>query len=130
LAEKRTGVERIPNWVGEASTTLEPLGLNPIQVAEAPSSISSILQALESTAEHLQRLESTLVARLESEGQELARIVVDHVLTCFWSHDPAISLTPVLTGLVPEVEAAAREGIQEVVEIVASRFERNVEPDL
>jgi hypothetical protein len=83
LAEKRTGVERIPNWVGEASTTLEPLGLNPIQVAEAPSSISSILQALESTAEHLQRLESTLVARLESEGQELARIVVDHVLTYF-----------------------------------------------
>jgi hypothetical protein len=31
---------------------------------------------------------------------------------------------------VPEAEAAAREGIQEVVEIMASRFENNVEPDL
>jgi hypothetical protein len=56
--------------------------------------------------------------------------VVDHVLTCFRSHDPAISLTPVLEGPVPEAEAAAREGIQEVVEIMASRFENNVEPDL
>jgi hypothetical protein len=57
-------------------------------------------------------------------------MVVDHILTCFRSHDPAISLTPVLAGPVPQAEATAREGIQEVVEIVASRFERNVEPDL
>jgi hypothetical protein len=57
-------------------------------------------------------------------------MVVDHVLTCFQSHDPAISLTPVLEGPVPEAEAAAREGVQEVVEIVASRFERNMEPNL
>jgi hypothetical protein len=56
--------------------------------------------------------------------------VVDHVLTCFQSHDPTVSLTPVLEGPVPEAEAAARERIQEVVEIVASRFERTVEPDL
>jgi hypothetical protein len=57
-------------------------------------------------------------------------MVVDHVLTCFRSHNPAISLAPVLEGPVPEVEAAAREGVQEVVEIVAARFERNVDPDL
>jgi hypothetical protein len=53
LAEQRIGVERIVKWVGEASTTQEPLGLSPIQVAEAPSSIGSVLQ----------RLESTLIAR-------------------------------------------------------------------
>jgi hypothetical protein len=57
-------------------------------------------------------------------------MVVDHILTCFRSHDPAISLTLVLEGPMPEAEATAREGVQEVVEIVASRFERNVEPDL
>jgi hypothetical protein len=57
------------------------------QRRQAPSSISSILPTLESVAEHLQRLQSTLVARLESEGCELAQIVVDHVLTCFQSHD-------------------------------------------
>jgi hypothetical protein len=117
-------------WVSEASSTLEPLGLSPIQVVEAPSSIGSVLLVRNSTAERLQRLESTLVARHEAEGRELARMVVDHVLTGFRSHDPTISLTPVLEGPVPEVEAAAREGVQEAVEIVASRFERNVEPDL
>ena len=57
-------------------------------------------------------------------------MVVDHVLTGFRSHDPAISLAPILEGPVPEAEAAAREGIQEAVNIVASRFERNMEPDL
>jgi hypothetical protein len=30
LAEQRAGVERIVKWVGEASTTLETLGLSPI----------------------------------------------------------------------------------------------------
>jgi hypothetical protein len=45
LAEQRTGVERIMKWVGEASTTLEPLGLSPIHVAEAPSSIGQVSAA-------------------------------------------------------------------------------------
>jgi hypothetical protein len=68
LAEQRAGVERIVKWDGEASTSLEPLGLSPIQVAEAPSSLSAILPALDSTTDRLQCLESTLVGRLEAEG--------------------------------------------------------------
>jgi predicted nucleic acid-binding Zn-ribbon protein len=130
LAEQRAGAQRIAKWVGEASTTLESLRLSPIQVAEAPSSIGAVLPALDSAAERLQRLELTLVARLEVEGRELARMVVDHVLTCFRSHDPTISLTPILEGPAPEVEAVTREGVQEAVEIMAARFERNMEPDL
>jgi hypothetical protein len=130
LPEQRAGVERIMKWAGEASTTLEPLELSPIQVAEAPSSIGNILLVLDSTTEHLQRLESTLVAHLEAEGWQLARVVVDHVLTCFRSHNLTISLTPVLEGPVPEAEAAAREGVQEAVEIVAAHFERSTGLDL
>jgi hypothetical protein len=57
-------------------------------------------------------------------------MVLDHVLTCFRSHDPAISLTPVPEGPTPEAEDAARKGVQEAVEIVTARFKRNVEPDL
>jgi hypothetical protein len=101
LAEQRTGVQRITKWVDEASTTLEPLRLSPIHVAEAPSSISSVHPELDSAAERLQRLESSLLACLEAKGRELAQMVVDHVLTCFRSHDPAISLTPVLEGPLP-----------------------------
>jgi hypothetical protein len=51
-------------------------------------------------------------------------MVVDQVLSCFRSHDPAIPLTPVPEGPAPEAEAAAREGVQEAAETVAARFER------
>jgi hypothetical protein len=71
-----------------------------------------------------------LLRASRAEGRELARMVVDLVLTCFQSHDPAISLTLVLEGPTPEAEAVAREGVQEAVEIVAARFVHNVEPDL
>jgi hypothetical protein len=57
-------------------------------------------------------------------------VVVDYVLSCFRSHDPAIPLTPVLVGPVLEMVAAAREGVQEAVEIVATRFERSSRSDL
>jgi hypothetical protein len=130
LAEQRAGVKRIVKWVGEASTTLETLGLSPIQVVEAPSSLGVVLRALDSVAERLQRLEPTLVTRQAIEGRELARVVADYVLTCFRSHDPVISLTPVLEDPVPEAKAVAQEGVQEAVEIVAARFERNTGPDL
>jgi hypothetical protein len=89
-----------------------------------------VLPALDSADERLQRLESTVIGRLEAEEQELARVVADYVLTYFWSHDPAIPLTPVLVGPVPEAVAAAREGVQETVEIVAARFERFTGLDL
>jgi hypothetical protein len=68
LVEQRAGAKQIAKWVGEACTALEPLGLSPIQVVEAPCSIGSVLPALDSAAEHLQRLESTLVVRLKAEG--------------------------------------------------------------
>jgi hypothetical protein len=38
------------------------------------------------------------------------------------SHDPAISLEPVITGPVADTEDAAREGVQDVVGLVAERF--------
>jgi uncharacterized protein (DUF3084 family) len=129
LAEQSAGIERVVKWVGEAHTTFNTLGLSPIQVTEAPSLLGAVLPALDSAAERLQRLESTVVERLETEGQELARVVVDYVLTCFRSHDPAIPLTPVLVGPVPEAVAAAQEGVQEAVRIVAVRFEHFTGPD-
>jgi len=49
---------------------------------------------------------------------------VEHVLTCFRSHNPAISLAPIVNGLVAEAEDSARESVQEVVDIVAAHFQR------
>ena len=47
---------------------------------------------------------------------------MDYVLTCFRSHDPAMTLVPVLDGLVAATEYAARESVQDAMETVAARF--------
>jgi hypothetical protein len=124
-AEHRAWVQRIAEWAGEASTTLVPLGMSPIPVSGPPASIFDALQVLNSAAERLYRLDQILGARLEVEGSRLYQAVVDYVLTCFRSHDPAMSLAPVLDGPVAATEDAARESVQDVVETVASCFQRD-----
>jgi hypothetical protein len=48
---------------------------------------------------------------------------------CFWSHDPAISLESVIAGPVADTEDAAREAVQDVVELVAEHFQRDPTDD-
>ena len=85
---------------------------------------------LDSVADHLQHLDQILGARLEAEGSKLCRAVVEYVLTCFRSHDTAISLASVIAGLVATTEDAARESVQYAVELVAERFQRDPADDL
>jgi hypothetical protein len=128
-AEYRAGVQRIAAWVGEASTTLVPLGMSPILVSELPTSISDALPVLDSTVDRLQHLDQILGARLEAEGGKLCRAVIEYIVTCFRSHDPTISLEPVITGPVADIEDAAREGVQDTVTVVAERFQRDPADD-
>jgi hypothetical protein len=128
-AKHRAGVQRITAWADEASTTLVPLGVSPIPVSQLPKSISDALPVLDSAADCLRRLDQILGARLEAEGGRLCQAVVEYILTCFWSHDPAISLEPVITGLVADTEDAAWEGIKDAVELVAERFQRDLVDD-
>jgi hypothetical protein len=124
-AEHHAGVQRIAEWAGEASTTLVPLGISPILVSKPPASIFDALPVLDSAIERLRRLDQILGACLEAEGNRLCRAVVDYVLMCFQSHDPTMSLVPVLDGLVAAIEDAARESVQDAVEMVAARFQRD-----
>jgi hypothetical protein len=78
----------------------------------------------------LRRLDQILGARLEAEGGKLCPAVIEYVLTCFRSHDLAISLEPVIAGPVAATEDAARESVQDVVELVAERFQRDPADDL
>jgi hypothetical protein len=116
-------------WASEASTTLVPLGMSPILVSELPTSISDTLPVLDSTADRLRRLDQILGARLEAEGSKLYRAVIEYVLTCFRSHDPTISLAPVIAGPVAATEDAARESVQDAVDLVAERFQRDPADD-
>jgi hypothetical protein len=128
LAERDSGISRIARWVDEVNPTLGGLGLSPIPVAEAPSTLDAALLALDSTSEQLRQMEDSLLDRLESEGRAVARMMAEHVLTCFRSHDPDAPLTPVLLGPVPRTAAAAREGVQGAVEIAVSRIKRRPGP--
>jgi chromosome segregation ATPase len=121
--EQRAGVQRIAAWDGEASTALVSLGVSPILVSELPTSISDALLVLDSAADRLRRLDQILGARLEAEGGRLCRAVIEYILTCFRSHDPAISLEPVIAGPVADTEDAARESVQYTVEVVVERFQ-------
>jgi hypothetical protein len=124
-AEHRAGVQRIVEWAGEASTALVPLGMSPIPVSELRVLISDALPVLDSAADRLRRLDQILGARLEAEGCKLYRAVVEYVLTCFRNHDPIISLAPVIDGPVAATEDVARESVQDAVEMVAARFQRD-----
>jgi hypothetical protein len=107
-----------------------PLGMSPIPVSELPTSISDALPMLDSVADRLWRLDQILEAHLEAEGGKLYRAVVEYVLMCFQSHDPAISLAPVIAGSVAATEDAAQESVQDTVELVAKRFQRDPADDL
>jgi hypothetical protein len=122
--DQRVGAQRIADWATEASLALVPLGMSPIQVVEPPASIADALPVLNSASDRLRRLEPVLAGQLEAEGRELMRMVAEHILTCLRSHDPAISLAPVLDGPVAETEAAARDSVLEVVDFVAAFFKR------
>ena len=99
--------------------------MSPIPVSELSASISDALLVLDSAVDCLRRLDQILGARLEAEGSKLCRAVVEYVLTCFWSHDPAISLAPVIDGPVATTKDAAWESVQDDVEMVVARFQRD-----
>jgi hypothetical protein len=128
-AEHHAGVQRIAAWAGKVSTTLVPLRMSPIPVSELPTSISDALPVLDSAADRLRRLDQILSARLEAEGGRLCRAVIEYIRTCFRRHDPAISLEPVIAGPVADTEDAAQEGVQDTVELVAERVQRDPDDD-
>ena len=123
-AEQRIGIQHITAWAGKASSALVPLGVSPILVSKQPMSISDALPVLDFAADRLRCLDQILGTRLEAEGSRLCWAVIEYILTCFRSHDPAISLGPVITGLVADTEDAARGSVQDTVDVVAQRFQR------
>jgi hypothetical protein len=128
LAEQHAGANRLTRWVGAVNPLLEALGANPIWVPEAPSPYGNALQLLDSTARRLQDAEAGLQDLLEAEGRIVAREMAEYILTSFRSHDPAVQLTPVLVGPLRATAAAAREGVQEAVDLVAARLRRRPKP--
>jgi hypothetical protein len=91
--------------------TLVPFDFSPIRSREPAREVSNVLPTLESTGAKMLRLEEVVVDQLEVEGHVLVEKVVEHVLTCFRSHYPVISLDPVALGPIAETQEAARGSV-------------------
>jgi hypothetical protein len=82
---------------------------------------------LDSAAAKISQLEDAVGSRIEEEGRALAQAVAEHVLMCFRSRDPAISLEPVVQGPTEEPAGAAASGVEDAARAVADRFKREPE---
>jgi hypothetical protein len=67
----------------------------------------------------ISQLEEAVGSHLEEEGHTLAQVVADHVMMCFRSHDPNISLEPVVQGPVEGSVEAVRDGVEDAARAVA-----------
>jgi hypothetical protein len=72
-------------------------------------------------------LKEAVSNHLEEERRTLAQAVADHVLMCFQSRDPSISLVPVVQGPVEGSAEATRDNVEDAARAVAERFEREPE---
>jgi hypothetical protein len=73
-----------------------------------------VLPLLDSAGRKISQLEEAVDSRLEEEGRSQAQAVADHMLMCFRSRDPIISLEPAVQGLVEVSAEAAGDGVEEV----------------
>jgi hypothetical protein len=81
-----------------------------------------VLPLPDSAGRKISQLEEAVGSHLEEEGRALAQAVADHMLMCFRSHDPSISLEPVVQGPIEGSVEAARDGIEEAACAVVERF--------
>jgi hypothetical protein len=89
-----------------------PLNFSPIRSEEPAWEVSNVLPLLESVGAKMLRLEEVVIDQLEGEGRVLAEKAAEHMLTCFRSRDPVISMDLVPFRCVVEIEEAARGNVQ------------------
>jgi hypothetical protein len=86
-----------------------------------------VLPLLDSVGRKISQLEEAVGSSLEKEGRALAQAVADHMLMCFRSRDPSISLELVVQGPVEGFAEAAKDNVEDAARAVAERFEREPE---
>jgi hypothetical protein len=86
-----------------------------------------VLPLLDLAGRKISYLEEAVRSCLEEEGRALAQTVVDHVLMCFRSCDPSISLEPTVQGPVEGSTESVRDGIDDAARTVVEQFEHEPE---
>jgi hypothetical protein len=70
-----------------------------------------VLPLLDSTGAKMLKLEEVVCDQLEAEGRALAEKVAEHMLMCFRSKDPVVSLDSVMLGPIAGTEEAASNDV-------------------
>jgi hypothetical protein len=123
-ASRAREAQRVWSFLGQADVTLASFSFSPVQNGDVALEVGIVLPLLDSARRKISQLEEAIGSRLDEKGYTLAQVVSDHVLMCFQSHDPSISLEPAVQGPVEGSMEAARVGVEDAARTVAERFER------
>jgi hypothetical protein len=128
LQAARAGdAHRVWSFLGQADAVLASFGFSPVRTGGAAPEDGVAVPLLDSAVTKISHLEDAVGSRIKEEGRALAQAVAEHVLMCFRSRDPAISLEPVVQEPVEEPVEAAASGIEDAARAVADRFKREPE---
>jgi hypothetical protein len=80
--------QRVWDFLGQTEAVLVPLYFSPLHTEDPVEEVSTTLPLLDSARAKMLKLEEVIGGQLEEEGCAVA----EHVLKCFQSRDPQISL--------------------------------------
>jgi hypothetical protein len=125
LQASRAGdAQRVWSFLGQADAVLASFGFSPVRTGDAAPEGGVVVPLLDSAGAKISQLEDAVGSRIEEEGRALAQAVAEHVLMCFRSRDPNISLEPVVQGPAEGPAEAAAAGVEDAARAVANRFKR------
>jgi hypothetical protein len=128
LQASRAGeAQRVWSFLGQVDVVLASFGFSPVRTGDAAPEGGVVVPLLDSIGTKISHLENAVGSRIEEEGRALAQAVAKHVLMCFHSRDPNISLEPVVQGPTEEPAEAAAAGVEDAARAIADRFKREPE---
>jgi DNA repair exonuclease SbcCD ATPase subunit len=126
-AARAVDAQRVWSFLGQADAVLASFGFSPIRTGGVAPEDGVAVPLLDSAVGKISHLEDAVDSRIEEEGRALAQAVAEHMLMCFRSRDPAISLEPVVRGPAEEPAGAAAAGVEDAAHAVANHFKREPE---
>jgi hypothetical protein len=88
-----------------------PFGFNPLRSGVPMQEVSTEISLLDSASIKMSVLEHVVGGRLEAVGYIFVEVGVEHVLMCFHSQDPQVSLESVVQGPTEDVQEDAQVNV-------------------
>jgi hypothetical protein len=120
-------LQRVKSFMGQTDAALASFGFSPIQNGDTAPEAGIVLPLLGLARRKISKLEEVVGSHLEEEGHTLTQAVADHVLMCFRSCDPSISLELAVQGPIEESAEVVRVSVEEAASAVAVWFKHEPE---